>query len=125
MIVVRLCSRTACHHTAVATLTYAYADSTAVLGPLSHVRIPGAFDLCAIHAERTSVPRGWDVVRLPMDGQEPVPVPDDDLLALAEAVRAIGLRHDEVDTLPHVSPVEPPPVRTVGHLRLLPGLHGG
>uniref|UniRef100_UPI001C92D9AF DUF3499 family protein n=1 Tax=Staphylococcus epidermidis TaxID=1282 RepID=UPI001C92D9AF len=32
---IRLCSRSACRNSAVTTLTYVYADSTAVLGPLA------------------------------------------------------------------------------------------
>lgn len=59
----RRCSRTACTAEAVATLTYDYADSMAVLGPLAFTREPHGYDLCAVHAERTSVPRGWQVVR--------------------------------------------------------------
>lgn len=103
-----------------ATLTYVYADQTAVLGPLAAARIPGAHDLCGSHAERTSAPRGWDVIRLPLD-DAPDPAraadEDDDLLALADAVRAIGLRHDDVE------PVAPSPApRQLGHLRLLPSL---
>lgn len=59
----RTCSRAACSRDAVATLTYDYRDQMAVLGPLSGSREPNAYDLCAIHAERTSAPRGWQVVR--------------------------------------------------------------
>ncbi|WP_353827342.1 DUF3499 family protein [Agromyces sp. SYSU T0242] len=59
----RRCSRTACTAEAVATLTYDYADSLAVLGPLSLVREPHSYDLCAVHAGRTSAPRGWQVIR--------------------------------------------------------------
>lgn len=46
-----------------ATLTYVYADSMAVLGPLSLTQEPHAYDLCARHAERTSAPQGWRVFR--------------------------------------------------------------
>ena len=46
------------------TLTYVYADSMAVLGPLSQTAEPHSYDLCARHAERLSAPRGWQVVRL-------------------------------------------------------------
>lgn len=99
-------------------MTYAYADSTAVLGPLAVVAIPGAFDLCTEHAQRTSVPRGWEVIRLPMEDAPVIRMPHDDLLALADAVREIGLRHD--DPQPDTTPVgEPEVLRTVGHLRLL------
>ena len=98
---VRRCSRTACGLPAVATLTYVYADSTAVLGPLADVAVPGAFDLCAEHASRTSVPMGWEVIRLPLDRRRNEPEADDELVALANAVREIGLRDEEdVPTTP-------------------------
>jgi hypothetical protein len=59
----RRCSRTACAAEAVATLTFDYADSMAVLGPLAIVREPHGYDLCSRHAARTSAPVGWQVVR--------------------------------------------------------------
>jgi hypothetical protein len=59
----RTCSRVACPRDAVATLTYVYADSMAVLGPLSNTHEPHSYDLCAIHAERLSAPQGWQVMR--------------------------------------------------------------
>ena len=59
----RPCSRVACSETAVATLTYVYADSMAVLGPLSRTFEPHSYDLCPKHAERLSVPQGWQVIR--------------------------------------------------------------
>ncbi len=81
---VRSCSRTACRQPAVFTLTYVYADSTAVLGPLATYVEPHCYDLCAEHAERLTAPRGWEVVRLPY---EPGAPSGDDLEALANAVR--------------------------------------
>ena len=69
-----------------ATLTYVYADSTAVLGPLATYAEPHCYDLCAEHAERLTAPRGWEVMRLAPDAQAAGPS-DDDLLALADAVR--------------------------------------
>ncbi len=60
---VRPCSKVACSHEAVATLTYVYADSMVVVGPLSTVADPHSYDLCARHAERLSAPQGWQVVR--------------------------------------------------------------
>lgn len=66
------------------TLTYVYRDSTAVLGPLAAYVEPHSYDLCAKHAERLTVPRGWDVVRLPV---QPAEQGTDDLEALANAVR--------------------------------------
>ena len=59
----RTCSKVACVRAAVATLTYVYADSMAVLGPLSTRPEPHSYDLCAVHSERLSAPRGWQVVR--------------------------------------------------------------
>ena len=60
----RLCSRQTCRRDAVTTLTYVYSDSTAVVGPLAGHAEPHAYDLCAVHADRLTVPRGWRVVRL-------------------------------------------------------------
>jgi hypothetical protein len=82
----RRCTRTACTRPAVATLTYVYADSTAVLGPLATYAEPHCYDLCAEHAERLTAPRGWEVMRLAPDLEAAGPS-DDDLLALADAVR--------------------------------------
>ena len=59
----RPCSKVACNQVAVSTLTYVYADSMAVLGPLSQKAEPHSYDLCAAHAERMSVPQGWQVIR--------------------------------------------------------------
>ncbi|MFE0579363.1 DUF3499 domain-containing protein [Streptomyces sp. NPDC058874] len=86
MSLVRRCSRTACGRPAVATLTYVYADSTAVLGPLATYAEPHCYDLCAEHSERLTAPRGWEVVRL-SDGSGPSRPSGDDLEALANAVR--------------------------------------
>ena len=83
----RRCSRTACGRPAVATLTYVYADQTAVLGPLATYAEPHAYDLCELHSERLSAPRGWEVLRLAADPAAQGPS-SDDLLALADAVRA-------------------------------------
>jgi hypothetical protein len=82
----RRCSRTPCGRPAVNTLTYVYAESTAVLGPLATFAEPHAYDLCAIHSERLSAPRGWEVIRLACDPVDAGPS-GDDLLALADAVR--------------------------------------
>lgn len=88
-----------------ATLTYVYADQTAVLGPLATFAEPHTYDLCADHATRLTAPRGWDVVRLAVDLTEPELAPDD-LLALADAVRAAGRP-------PEPEPVTPPGERTM------------
>jgi hypothetical protein len=70
----------------VCTLTYVYADQTAVLGPLATYAEPHAYDLCEPHSERLSAPRGWEVMRLAPDPRALEPT-SDDLLALADAVR--------------------------------------
>lgn len=59
----RLCSKVACTNEATQTFTYVYADSMAVLGPLSDRHEPHSYDLCPVHAERLSAPRGWQVIR--------------------------------------------------------------
>ncbi|MFQ4147798.1 DUF3499 domain-containing protein [Arthrobacter sp. LAPM80] len=82
----RQCTRSACREAAVATLTYVYADSTAVLGPLATFAEPHCYDLCAKHSARLTAPRGWEVIHLARSDKPPAPGPDD-LLALAEAVR--------------------------------------
>ena len=76
-----------------ATLTYVYVDSTAVLGPLAARNEPHGYDLCQQHAKNLSAPRGWEVIRLEVSAE---PVPDvDDLLALADAVREVGFSYDQ------------------------------
>ncbi|MDQ3403936.1 MAG: DUF3499 domain-containing protein [Actinomycetota bacterium] len=111
---VRRCSRTGCLNPAVATLTYAYADSTAVVGPLATYSEPHSYDLCEEHALRLTVPRGWEVVR--HDGEFALPEPSvDDLTALAEAVREAG----RVDR-PVAQPESAPANGRRGHLRVLP-----
>ena len=109
----RRCSRNACTRSATATLTYVYADSTAVLGPLATYAEPHCYDLCSEHAERLTAPRGWEVVRLAVDQVESGPSPDD-LEALADAVREAG----------RPAPVPEPMVEVGrrGHLRVLRSL---
>lgn len=94
-----------------ATLTYVYADSTAVVGPLATQPEPHTYDLCIRHAHRLTAPRGWEVVRF--EGELVAPqVAHDDLTALAEAVRECRRREEP----------EPAPSGPVGrpHLRVVP-----
>ncbi|WP_116114157.1 DUF3499 domain-containing protein [Austwickia chelonae] len=98
----RRCSKTACSRAAVATLTYNYAEQTAVLGPLATFAEPHTYDLCATHAMRLTVPQGWEVVRLVGDLVERGEV--DDLLAVADAVSA---RPPVRGTEPRRQPTEP------------------
>lgn len=110
-----------------ATLTYVYSDSTAVVGPLATVREPHSWDLCLGHASRITAPRGWELVR----HAAPLPVsPDeDDLVALADAVREGRVSptppmpgfSDPLGTAHAVVPQRPVPNgRRRGHLRVLP-----
>ncbi|WP_231635224.1 DUF3499 family protein [Luteipulveratus halotolerans] len=108
-----------------ATLTYVYADQTAVLGPLATYAEPHTYDLCADHAGRLTAPRGWDVVRLAVDLTEPAPSPDD-LLALADAVRAAAQPPPAQEPAPRPSPGDRPADGAAvtsdrrRHLRVLP-----
>lgn len=69
------------------TLTYVYSDSTAVVGPLAGHAEPHAYDLCSVHADRLTVPRGWRVVRLELPEAR---ARREDIGAVAEAVRESG-----------------------------------
>ncbi len=86
----RRCCRPGCPHYAVATLTFVYSDSTAVVGPLATARDPHSWDLCVDHAGRITAPRGWELVR--HAGPLPTHPDEDDLVALADAVREGGPR---------------------------------
>src|SRR5690606_13874042 len=112
----RSCSRPSCRRPAVSTLTYVYADSTAVLGPLATFAEPHSYDLCEEHSQRLTAPRGWDLVRL-----EPYPSalePSQDALqALADAVRSAA----RPASSPAPAPEESGQVTVggKGHLRVL------
>jgi hypothetical protein len=115
---VRRCSRNGCSQPAVATLTYVYADSTAVIGPLAASAEPHSYDLCDTHARTLTAPRGWEVVRPEGEFDPPPPVPDD-LVALADAVReprgAVRRRDPS-----HTPPRARRPASERSHLRVLP-----
>ena len=107
----RRCSRSGCTNPAVATLTFAYADSTAVVGPLATAAEPHSYDLCSIHAQGLTAPKGWEVVR-PDEELADAGSRSDDLEALANAVREAGRAERTT---------EPVPAETGrrGHLRVL------
>lgn len=112
-----------------ATLTYSYADSTIVVGPISVYAEPHSYDLCAAHADAVSPPRSWEILRL--DYHSAAADDGDDLLALAEAVREPRRQRDDHDQpvadqrLPaRKAPAPMPPPETDasiarGHLRML------
>ena len=113
----RRCTRTGCTRSAVATLTYAYADLTAVVGPLASFAEPHSYDLCEEHAVRLTVPRGWEVLR--HVGEFPAPIPhSDDLEALADAVREAARVEPSV---PLTSGDDAATGRR-GHLRVVPSV---
>ncbi|HMY08956.1 MAG: DUF3499 domain-containing protein [Nocardioidaceae bacterium] len=129
----RRCSRTTCAAAATTTLTFVYADQTAVVGPLATYAEPHAYDLCEVHAQRLSAPQGWAVIRL---AHEADPGPSvDDLAALADAVRevaatpvdapavefaVISQRPIEDEDLPSAHTMNVPNSPKRGHLRSVP-----
>jgi hypothetical protein len=119
---VRRCSRTGCQDPAVATLTYVYSDSTAVVGPLATYAEPHSYDLCEEHARRLTVPKGWEVVR--HEGDYSLPMPSsDDLEALADAVREAARperRTLAVDAGTGTGNRADPGTGRRGHLRVIP-----
>jgi hypothetical protein len=98
----------------VATLTYVYADSTAVVGPLATHAEPHTYDLCEAHGARLTAPRGWEVVRHDPDPAQTRVRSVDDLEALADAVREAARPSGRTEvSLPDTSGRR-------GHLRALP-----
>lgn len=55
----RKCSRQGCRWPASASLTYTYLQKVVWVEDLTTQPHPAAYDLCAAHAERLSVPIGW------------------------------------------------------------------
>jgi hypothetical protein len=88
-----------------------------VLGPLALYAEPHCYDLCVEHAERLTAPRGWEVVRLAPDLSPPRPS-DDDLLALADAVREAA-RPRAPEPAPAAVEAATVEVGRRGHLRVL------
>jgi len=107
----RTCSKSSCRQPAARTLIYVYAESTAVLGPLSTFAEPHTFDFCANHSERLTVPKGWNVIKHEAGGTaEPSP---EDLMAIADAVRNVAKVNQS-------APDKTPEVGRRGHLRAIP-----
>jgi len=114
----RVCSRASCRSVASMTLTYIYSESTAVLGPLATFSEPHSYDLCDKHSARLTVPNGWNVIRQAADENTSGPS-DDDLMAIADAVREVAQVATEQES---VSPVtqSQSSVGRRGHLRAVP-----
>ena len=79
------------------TLTYVYSESIAVVGPLATYSEPHAYDLCESHGAKLTVPNGWQVIRREINPSDNGPS-DEDLMAIAEAVREVGLREGNIST---------------------------
>ncbi|MDR1266440.1 MAG: DUF3499 domain-containing protein [Propionibacteriaceae bacterium] len=104
----RLCGRPGCAAEARASLTFAYDQRTAVLGPLAPARAATGSDLCAEHCASLKVPQGWEMVRLPLDRPDQAAAKTD-LKALAEAIRqAAGLRPAGPPAAPQAAPEAAP-----------------
>ena len=116
----RLCSRAGCRHLATKTLTYIYADSTAVLGPLATFAEPHAYDLCDQHSIRLSAPVGWTVIKQEASDEFQGPS-EDDLMAIADAVREAGAAEPTLisQEVPAPKSINPELGRR-GHLRAIP-----
>lgn len=114
----RGCSRAGCKSHATMTLTYVYAESTAVVGPLATFSEPHAYDLCAVHGTRLKVPHGWSVIKQEVDGASNGPS-EDDLMAIADAVREVGTKDIEPITATQSTSAQQQIGRR-GHLRAVP-----
>ena len=114
----RGCSRAGCKSNASMTLTYVYAESTAVVGPLATFSEPHAYDLCVVHGSRLKVPHGWSVIKQEIDGTSQGPS-DDDLMAIADAVREVAAKDVEPITPAHSTSAQQQIGRR-GHLRAVP-----
>ena len=91
-----------------------------MVGPLASRAEPHGYDLCQSHALTLSAPRGWEVIRLALE--ETVGPSTDDLLALADAVREVGLSYDPVPTAPREPGARRPGIVELGrrgHLTVL------
>ena len=114
----RGCSRAGCRTQATMTLTYVYAESTAVVGPLATYSEPHAYDLCAVHGARLKVPHGWNVIKQELDGQIQGPT-EDDLMAIADAVREVARKETPAGSPTEISSTQQHIGRR-GHLRAVP-----
>lgn len=106
------------------TLTYIYADSTAVLGPLATFSEPHSYDLCETHGKRLTVPNGWNVIKEDSSQNETGPS-EDDLMAIADAVREVAssqsaLDNSSIESLKSNLVSQDAQLGRRGHLRAVP-----
>lgn len=76
---------------------------------------PHSYDLCQAHSERLILPNGWSVERIEPESEQSGPS-EDDLMAIANAVREIGNQQGA----PTPTPTTPPEIGRRGHLRAIP-----
>ena len=104
------------------TLTYIYAESTAVVGPLATFSEPHAYDLCEIHGKKLTVPNGWSVIKEDLSQREVGPS-DDDLMAIADAVREVAAQPNvriDQDVRENLANTTQTNLGRRGHLRAVP-----
>ncbi|MCL2470894.1 MAG: DUF3499 domain-containing protein [Propionibacteriaceae bacterium] len=91
----KTCSRPGCAERAVAQVSYTYALSEVVVGPVDDYPEPGTYTLCQTHLDRLKAPKGWTVLQR---GHPVVPsLSAAEIEALADEVRRVGLGGTEVD----------------------------
>jgi hypothetical protein len=100
------------------TLTYIYAESTAVVGPLATYSEPHAYDLCVLHGTRLKVPNGWNVIKAEITNEDVGPS-DDDLMVIADAVREVATHSVEKTSSTSIAP-SGQQIGRRGHLRSVP-----
>ena len=113
----RGCSRASCRKPALRTLTYIYADSTAILGELATFAEPHAYDLCLEHSEKLTLPNGWTVIKSEASDHEAGPN-NDDIMAIADAVREVGSMKAQAPAIS--SAPASTEIGRRGHLRAIP-----
>lgn len=86
-----------------------------MLGPLATFAEPHAYDLCEDHAARMTAPQGWTVIRQEASEDSAGPS-DDDLMAIADAVREAGVASSPVPN----NTISGPEIGRRGHLRAIP-----
>jgi hypothetical protein len=102
------------------TLTYIYAESTAVVGPLATFSEPHAYDLCEVHGKKLTVPHGWSVIKEEASADRTVGPSEDDLMAIADAVREAASAPMESAQISHTPQGMQTNIGRRGHLRAVP-----
>jgi len=84
---------------------------------------PHSYDLCQTHSAKLTLPNGWTVNKLEHDADQVGPS-EDDLMAIANAVREVAQQHAaanaEASRTPGANLENQPEIGRRGHLRALP-----